>query len=99
MTPGACFRTLLGSVSAQLAESLANQDLPFDVLVDRMQPSRSLSHHPVFQAVLMLEAEQREIVLGPMRISPVEIETGFTKFDLTLVLRAAGSDASRAISN
>jgi amino acid adenylation domain-containing protein len=90
---GLPFRSLLQPVSAQLIEALAHQDLPFDVVVEAVQPPRSLSHHPIFQAVLLLEEQSQEIRLGPLRVSPVEVASSFTKFDLTLVLKSWRSGA------
>jgi amino acid adenylation domain-containing protein len=90
-TAGTPFRRLLRATGGNVIEALANQELPFDVLVEHLRPLRSLSHHPVFQAVLLLEDEPRETLLGSVRLTPVEVDTGASKFDLTLTIRSARS--------
>lgn len=87
ISPVLPFRELLHSTSEQLVEALAHQELPFDALVEKLRPSRSLSSHPIFQTVLLLEDESPEMTLGPLRLFPERVESGFTKFDLTLTLQ------------
>ena len=45
---------LLARIKPQLIEAYAHQDLPFEQLVEVLQPLRSLSHSPVFQAMLVM---------------------------------------------
>jgi len=90
-SPEKSFSSLMNDVSQRLIEAQANQDLPFDVLVEHLHPPRKLSHHPVFQTVLLLEEQPAGGVLGPFRFTPLEIDGGFTKFDLTLALRSGAS--------
>ncbi|MGA3954103.1 amino acid adenylation domain-containing protein, partial [Ralstonia nicotianae] len=49
---GATVSELLGRVKAKVLEAQAHQDLPFEQVVERVRPVRSLSHSPVFQAAL-----------------------------------------------
>ncbi|HYO15771.1 MAG TPA: amino acid adenylation domain-containing protein [Thermoanaerobaculia bacterium] len=66
----------------------AHQDLPFERLVEHLQPARSLSHTPLFQVVFALQGpELGRIELPGLAASPVDdLHTGTAKFDLTVVL-------------
>jgi amino acid adenylation domain-containing protein len=95
--PGTPFRRLLSDASENIIEALSNQELPFDVLVEHLRPVRSLSLHPVFQAVVLLEDERSETALGSVRLTPVEVDTGTAKFDLTCIIRSAHSGSLTGI--
>ncbi|HEX7241786.1 MAG TPA: amino acid adenylation domain-containing protein, partial [Longimicrobiaceae bacterium] len=66
----------------------AHQEIPFERLVEELAPERSLAHTPLFQAMLVLQNEER----GGLRMGEVEMETlaagggEIAKFDLTLGL-------------
>ncbi|HKV09763.1 MAG TPA: amino acid adenylation domain-containing protein [Thermoanaerobaculia bacterium] len=83
------FRALLGKVRETLLDDQANQDVPFERLVDELRIERTLSHTPLFQVMLALQnAPRAEAPLGDLRLSPLDVSTGASKFDLTLVLSA-----------
>ncbi|MEA2691734.1 MAG: hypothetical protein QOJ16_1121, partial [Acidobacteriota bacterium] len=66
----------------------AHQDLPFDKLVEVLQPARSLSRHPFFQVMFGFETLRRQTLEMPgLTLSNLEeerVDTGAAKFDLTL---------------
>ncbi|MFB8009813.1 amino acid adenylation domain-containing protein, partial [Nocardia sp. NPDC056000] len=60
-----------------------HQDVPFDVVVDALNPERALSRHPLFQVMLVLQNNARpELTLPGMAATVSEADTATTKFDL-----------------
>ncbi|HEU0299006.1 MAG TPA: amino acid adenylation domain-containing protein, partial [Longimicrobium sp.] len=79
------FRELLARVRETTLQAYAHQDLPFERLVEEVQPERSLAHSPVFQAVFVLQNnEERALGLDGLRAERVELGSGEAKYDLTL---------------
>ncbi|NOK20265.1 non-ribosomal peptide synthase/polyketide synthase, partial [Corallococcus carmarthensis] len=77
------FVELLGRVRTQALEAYARQDAPFERVLDAMELPRDLSRTPLFQASINLvntpEAKARP---AGLELTPVEIPTGTSKFDL-----------------
>lgn len=79
------FKDLLRSVQTSVLEALAHQELPFEKLVQELQPERSASHPPLVQVMFALQDELSESLRLPgLTVSPFQIDTGTAKFDLTL---------------
>jgi amino acid adenylation domain-containing protein len=77
------FRTLLHRVREETLASLAHQDLPFEMLVQGVEPQRDLSRNPVFQVLFQVVPEAHPLP----RIAGVEataalFDTGTAKLDL-----------------
>lgn len=79
------FRELLRKVKDLTWQAFAHEDLPFEKLVEELQPERDPSRHPIFQAMLVQQnASDESIDLPGLRLSPLEVETGTAQLDLTL---------------
>ena len=68
-------------------EAYGNQDLPFERLVEDLQPVRSLARQPLFQVMLVLQnAPAPELSLPGLHVRLEPLEGSVAKFDLTLTL-------------
>src|SRR5262249_16930938 len=64
-----------------------HQDLPFEKLVEELEPDRDLSRSPLFQVMMILQNAQREdLRLGGLRLREMNKEVETAKFDLTMAL-------------
>jgi amino acid adenylation domain-containing protein len=80
------FRDLLRQVRESSLGAYAHQDLPFEKLVDEIQPGRDLSRSPLFQVAVALQNAPLPVAdLGGVRLAAEEISTGIAKFDLSFV--------------
>jgi amino acid adenylation domain-containing protein len=79
------FRELLGRVRESALGAYAHQELPFETLVEKLQPERSMSHTPIFQVTFAYKNGFTEAVKLPgLTIRRVELEHRTTKFDLAV---------------
>ncbi|WP_367125565.1 amino acid adenylation domain-containing protein [Streptomyces phytohabitans] len=82
------FRALLGRVRETDLGAYAHQEVPFERLVEELQPARSTARHPLFQVMLSLDNTERpQLQLPDLTASVGSPETGGAKFDLSLSLR------------
>ncbi|MEW5861368.1 MAG: amino acid adenylation domain-containing protein [Cyanobacteriota bacterium] len=81
------FRELLARVREVTLGAYAHQDLPFEKLVEALQPNRKQSELPLFQVWFALEnAPIPDVKLPKLTLSPVEFYSGIARYDLRLGL-------------
>ncbi|MEH1922365.1 amino acid adenylation domain-containing protein [Nostoc sp.] len=82
------FRELLGRVRQVTLEAYANEDLPFDQVVEVLKPIRNLSHNPLFQVMFSFhDSPMPDLSLPSLDISLHEpISNKSAKFDLDLLV-------------
>ncbi|HVR96999.1 MAG TPA: amino acid adenylation domain-containing protein, partial [Thermoanaerobaculia bacterium] len=82
------FRGLLARVRQTSLDAYAHQDLPFERLVEELQPVRDLSRNPVFQVMFTLQNAPRTVTgMAELALSPLGVEGGTAKFDLMLAVQ------------
>jgi amino acid adenylation domain-containing protein/non-ribosomal peptide synthase protein (TIGR01720 family) len=86
------FREFLERVRQVTLDAYAHQDLPFERLVEEIQPERNLSHSPLFQVTFALQnAPLGELKLSGLTWNLLETENVTAKFDLSLAMRETES--------
>jgi amino acid adenylation domain-containing protein/FkbM family methyltransferase len=84
------FRELLSRVSQNALAAYEYQDLPFEKLVEELQPERSLSHSPLFQVAFAYQnAPTHPLEFPGVTVSLVETSVKTAKFDLHLSIAPA----------
>ncbi|NOK14931.1 non-ribosomal peptide synthetase, partial [Corallococcus exercitus] len=85
--PEDSFRQLLSQVKASTLAAYEHQHVPFEKLVEVLQPSRDLSRSPLFQVMLVLQNAPAEALRVPgMAFQPIPLEGNSSRFDLALTL-------------
>ncbi|HEY3896255.1 MAG TPA: amino acid adenylation domain-containing protein, partial [Pseudonocardiaceae bacterium] len=81
------FTELLARVRDTALSVYANQDVPFEYLVETLNPARSQARHPLFQVMLIVQnTPDPGVDLPGVQVTPVRVDTGVAKFDLTFAL-------------
>uniref|UniRef100_UPI0026173CA6 non-ribosomal peptide synthetase n=1 Tax=Mycobacterium sp. TaxID=1785 RepID=UPI0026173CA6 len=87
------FAELLAQVRRRSLAAFEHQDVPFELLVERLNPTRSMAHHPLIQVLLGWEnfpgevtAPAAGLTLGDLRVAPIPLHTNTARMDLTFSL-------------
>jgi amino acid adenylation domain-containing protein len=85
------FRELLRRTRETALAAYENQDVPFERVVEEVEPGRDLSRPPLFQVMLALQNVQgSSLRLDQATVRPLDINRGMSQFDLTLELVPVG---------
>ncbi|WP_197696539.1 non-ribosomal peptide synthetase [Nocardia terpenica] len=85
--PAAAFEALLTRVTGTDLAAFDHADVPFERLVEVLDPPRSQARNPLFQAMLALQNQQPpELSLGELSVGLLPAHTGVSPFDLGLTL-------------
>jgi amino acid adenylation domain-containing protein len=81
------FRQFLATVREAALEDFAHRDVPFERLVEELQPERDLAHSPLFQVLLAYQSDSLDgPAAGSLVARPLAMDSGRALFDLTLTL-------------
>nr|WP_231997158.1 non-ribosomal peptide synthetase [Mycobacterium sp. 1245111.1] len=91
---------LLAQVRQRSLAAYEHQDVPFEVLVERLNPTRSLTHHPLVQVMLAWQnlpgeagEPATELTLGDLSVTPLPVDTRAARVDLSFSLAERWSSA------
>ncbi|HET9876048.1 MAG TPA: amino acid adenylation domain-containing protein, partial [Mycobacterium sp.] len=90
---------LLAQVRRRSLAAYEHQDVPFEVLVERLKPTRSLTHHPLVQVMLAWQnfswqhADAAGLALGDLQATPLPVDTHTARMDLTINLAERWSES------
>ncbi|MGW6868503.1 amino acid adenylation domain-containing protein, partial [Streptomyces sp. NPDC054901] len=95
------FRELLGRVRDTDLTAFDHQDVPFERLVEALNPDRGAPHHPLFQVMLTFDTTQQDALgelgrLPGLRTELVPLHTGLSKFDLAFAFDESRDDDGAA---
>jgi non-ribosomal peptide synthetase component F len=79
------FRQLLSKTRSTTLDALAHADVPFEKLVETLEPERQVNRNPLFQVMFVFQnIPKQQLELSGLVLQEVEFESGIAKFDLTL---------------
>lgn len=93
------FIELLARVKEVTLGAYANQDVPFEKLIEVLSPVRDLSRTPLFQVMFILQnLPPADMRLGSAELRALDIDGGTSKFEITLALEESGDSIRGSIT-
>ncbi|HSE16459.1 MAG TPA: condensation domain-containing protein, partial [Pyrinomonadaceae bacterium] len=93
LTGDPTFSELLRQVSKVAHDAFAHQEMPFEKLVEELQPGRELNRHPLFEVTFALQnAPQAELTLPGLSWRTMGVDTQTSRFLLSLDLQEVGPE-------
>ncbi|MGV0885205.1 amino acid adenylation domain-containing protein, partial [Mycolicibacterium sp. XJ883] len=85
---------VLAQVRTRSLSAYEHQDVPFEVLVERLNPTRSLTHHPLVQVALAwqngagsdIDDPNAEFALGDLQVTPMPVDARTARMDVNFSL-------------
>ncbi|MEP6948356.1 MAG: amino acid adenylation domain-containing protein [Ginsengibacter sp.] len=91
LSADASFRELLRQVRTTSLDAYANQDFPYEKLVEELKPKRDLNRPPLFQVVFNLQnSPMPRLNIAGLETEFLEIDRGVSQFDITLMITKNG---------
>jgi amino acid adenylation domain-containing protein len=78
------FMALLQAVKHASLDAFAHQELPFDAIVEAINPARVLGYHPIFQVLYTYQNALAPMHTGAFAVDYLDVDCGTAKFDLSL---------------
>lgn len=92
---GITFADLLGQAARVNEAAMSHQQLPFDVLVDLLQPVRSLGYNPLVQIMLVMQENHgAQLELAHLQVTPLPQRQNVAKFDIALHIHRHNDELS-----
>ena len=86
LDPEVSFRQLLARVRDVTLDAFANPDIPFEKLVENLQPNRDASRTPLFQTMFALQQPPAAVDLPGLSLALTDLTVPIAKFELTLAI-------------
>ncbi|EJM06830.1 amino acid adenylation enzyme/thioester reductase family protein [Pseudomonas sp. GM102] len=87
LTGNPTFSGLIQRLRPQVLDAFKHQELPFNKLVEALNPPRSLAYNPLFQVKLVLQNQPASVLQMPgLEVLPERIEHGQSQLDLHLTV-------------
>jgi|GEM_PF-1375878 len=87
------FSALIDATAAALVDAMMHQDIPFEEVVEAIQPERQLNQNPIFQVMCSVESMQAPLLsTETVQLTPIPLTLNSAKFDLSLDIVISGDD-------
>lgn len=80
----ASFHSLLEESKRNIREAISNQDIPFEILLEKLRPARSRAHSPLVQLLLTVQSQEEDFALSGLEVERLANPEEPVKFDLQL---------------